>query len=246
MIQIEHFTKNDIPYAILERFGLTRTMIDDMPQAVMTKLLSSKKTPVMPIICEGPDGQKTLWPASLSLKRKDDGSVDVFFAPVFKSNDLEGFSQEVQDVLRQGGVTRSPFKDKSECYVQMNNDINQVMAVDANIVSHNIQCFADNYGLDRQQLDILLDGNVLEVNTGGRTISIGIDLNESLTIRICNGNAIQWIEEADANRLPRFSFGTHGCWTADDNNQLSYIPQEEYTEEMKNLHANLNGGMKMT
>ena len=35
MANYERFTPQEIPYEILERFGLTREMIDDLPQNVM-------------------------------------------------------------------------------------------------------------------------------------------------------------------------------------------------------------------
>ena len=43
MAKIEHFTAEEIPYEILAKFGLTHEMIDDLPQNVMLRLLSSRK-----------------------------------------------------------------------------------------------------------------------------------------------------------------------------------------------------------
>ena len=52
MANYERFTPQEIPYEILERFGLTREMIDDLPQNVMQRLLSARTTPVLPIFTE--------------------------------------------------------------------------------------------------------------------------------------------------------------------------------------------------
>lgn len=232
MAYIETFSRHEIPYKTLEKYGLTKTMIDDLPKSVMQKLLTSRKTPVMPVISQKIDGTRENWPAQISLKRTPNGIVDVYFAPVFESNDLGQYPAKVQDSLRAGMVVLSPFQDKGECYVQFNNTINQVMAVDAQIVRHNIDVFAANYGLDEQSRELIREGRVVEQKDGENIISIGLDLNEPLIVRIAGGNALQWEEEAKADYLPRYNFGVNGCWEADDNNVLKYVPKEEYTEEM--------------
>ena len=52
MANYEKFTEQEIPFGILERFGLTQEMVEDLPQSIMQKLLSSRWTPVLPIITE--------------------------------------------------------------------------------------------------------------------------------------------------------------------------------------------------
>ena len=49
MNQSQKFTEDDIPYNILNRFGFTREMIEDMPDAIITKLKNGQTTPVLPI-----------------------------------------------------------------------------------------------------------------------------------------------------------------------------------------------------
>ena len=81
MAKIEHFTAEEIPYEILAKFGLTHEMIDDLPQNVMLRLLSSRTTPVLPIITENAAGQLIQSFARISLVRLADDTIDVCFAP---------------------------------------------------------------------------------------------------------------------------------------------------------------------
>ena len=64
------------------------------------------------------------------------------------------------------------------------------------------------------------------------TFSIGIDLNDDMGIRISKGSMMAWREESEVERLPHYNFGLYGCWMADDLGNLSYIPEDDYTDEM--------------
>ena len=80
MANYEKFTEQEIPFGILERFGLTQEMVEDLPQSIMQKLLSSRWTPVLPIITEDDNEEKHKAYARITLVRKTDGTVDVCFA----------------------------------------------------------------------------------------------------------------------------------------------------------------------
>ena len=60
MANKEHFKQEEIPYGILAKFGLTQEMIEDLPQNVIHRLLSSRTTPVLPIVTENIDGETIL------------------------------------------------------------------------------------------------------------------------------------------------------------------------------------------
>lgn len=79
MNQSQKFTEDDIPYNILNRFGFTREMIEDMPDAIITKLKNGHTTPVLPIQVTADNGDKILSAAKLSLYRNDNGEVRIMF-----------------------------------------------------------------------------------------------------------------------------------------------------------------------
>lgn len=41
------FEENEMPFDILERFGLTQTMIEDLPTDVLQNIYNGKKSPVL-------------------------------------------------------------------------------------------------------------------------------------------------------------------------------------------------------
>ena len=50
------FEENEMPYDILERFGLTQTMIEDLPTDVLQNIYNGKKSPVLPVHITADDG----------------------------------------------------------------------------------------------------------------------------------------------------------------------------------------------
>ena len=49
--------------------------------------------------------------------------------------------------------------------------------------------------------------------------------------------------QKEAESLPQYNFGLFGCWVNDGNNNLSYVDEEDYTDEMveqQNLMASRN------
>ena len=111
-------------------------MIEDLPQNVIHRLLSSRTTPVLPIVTENIDGETILSYARISLIRLDDGSVDVYFIPKWVDEDLEEFSIDQQEQLKAGRVVKADLGKEGRCFVQFDEVINQVMAVPVEIINH--------------------------------------------------------------------------------------------------------------
>ena len=73
------FEENEMPYDILERFGLTQTMIEDLPTDVLQNIYSGRKSPVLPIHITSDDGEEVKARTRFSLVRTEEGGVDVLF-----------------------------------------------------------------------------------------------------------------------------------------------------------------------
>lgn len=232
MTKFERFTSKEIPYGKLKRFGLSQEMIDDLPQNVMERFLSSRKTPLLPVMTENTEGKKVQSLARISLVRLDDGDVDVCFAPQWQDEDLTEFTKEQQEQLKLGNTTTAEVKNLGKCFVQFDDTINQVMAVPVAIINQNISIFARLCGVSDDEKIILEDGGIIEMDINGRMISAGIDLNEPSGLRFANGDIMAWREDANTERLPKYNFGAFGCWIADDDNILSYVNEDDFTEEL--------------
>lgn len=44
---MKKFTENEIPYEDFSKMGFSQEMIDDLPENIMTRLLSGEKTPLL-------------------------------------------------------------------------------------------------------------------------------------------------------------------------------------------------------
>lgn len=232
MINFESFSHEEIPYGILKKFGLTQEMIDDLPGNVMHRFLTSRPTPVLPIITENVEGQKVKSFARISLVRLADGTVDACFAPQWEDEDLSKFTPEQQEIMKNGGVATAMVEGKGKCFVQFDDTINQVLAVPVTVINQNISILKRTLALDETDKETLEQGGVIQILINDKTISAGIDLNEMSGLRISDGDIITWQEDAKADKLPRFNFGIYGCWMADDDNTLSYVTEDDFGPEL--------------
>lgn len=238
MANYEKFTEQEIPYGILEKFGLAQEMIDDLPLSVRQRLLSSRWTPVLPIVTEDEYGERHKAYARISLVRKTDGTVDVVFAPYCGFDNMGNYSEEDQEKLRQGSVIIADVDDKNgvrtKCYVQYDKTTNQNMYVPVLLIQQNISILADRMGLDYTDRETLQDCEILEIPDKEETASIGVDLFDRSGLRVADGDRNQWLNEAYLSEiLPKYNFGINGCWVTDENGSLSYVSDNNFTEEME-------------
>lgn len=133
MNQSQKFTEDDIPYNILNRFGFTREMIEDMSDAIIKKLKNGHTTPVLPIQVIADNGDKILSAAKLSLYRNDNGEVRIMFYPKLERAELSRFSPQQKKALNDGEPIVSdmtmPDGKKAPAFYQIDHDTNQLMSV---------------------------------------------------------------------------------------------------------------------
>ena len=229
----EHFTRQEIPYEILQKFGLTQEMIDDLPQNVTERFLSGRTTPVLPILTTNAEGERVQAYTRISMVRLMDGTVDVCFVPQWEDEDLKGFTPEQQEQLLMGNVIRVIMPGKGLCFIQFDETINQVMAVPADVINQNLSILTRTFNLSDEDKEKLGNGNIVEMELNNQIMCARIDLDEMTGIRVVNGNMMSWQEDVKADHLPKYNFGLYGCWIADEENTLTYVSEDDYTEEME-------------
>lgn len=233
MVEFERFTEGEIPYEKLAQFGLTREMVDDLPSVIQQRMLSSRETPVLPIITVNQDGEKIKSEARISLVRMPDGSVDVALSPKWESYDLSAFTDNQQRQLLGGKVIIADMEDKGECYVQFDETIQQVMSVPVAVIKQNISLIERNFSINGRQSEDISKGKIIQMaDERGNITSLGIDLQAITGLRAADGDALNWQREAKADQLPEYSFGMYGCWKSDVNGNLSYIAEKDFTPEI--------------
>ncbi len=246
----------EIPYSVLETFGLTRNMIDDLPMDVLSQIMLGQRSPVLPVEVEGENGEKVRSRARFSLVYAQDGRVDVVFHPVFQpigekicmvTRDLttgkeklkimdtcKVYSDVVVEGLKAGRVVMDYMTAddgrKVKAFLQLDPETNEVLAVPTVVIGRNLQTLVGEFDLTVAETNCIQNGEVLTIAQEDEQISVGLDLNSPTGLRFEKGNEKRW-KEGGMRLWNKYSVGVFGCWMMDDG-ELSYIREEEYTEEI--------------
>ena len=229
------FTEEEIPYHILNRFGLTREMIEDLPERLGQRLRYGRTTPVLPIKVIADNGDTILAAARLSLHRNSDGDVRVMFYPRLEKIDLSRFPEAQRKTISGGETVISeislPDGKRAPAFYQIDPETNQVMAVPVAVVDNNIRVIADELRLTPAEVNCLRNGKLLTTQYQDKMWTIGVSLREQPGIRVVCGDEDTWRED-DRRDYGKFNFGLNGCWISNDEGGLDYVPEDEYTEEL--------------
>ncbi len=234
MSKAKQFSEEEIPYETLKEFGLTREMIEDLPMTVLDDIMVGNVTPVLPIKMKSDDEHSVLAKSRFSLTRLTDG-VGVVFYPVLGNAPIEQFNEQQQTLLKEGKAILTEIDKDGEkvmSFVQLDLATNQVMSVPSPVIGRNLQVVSDEVSLGSAELNVIQHGEPLTIFVDDAEVTVGIDLLNSKTgIRIEDGDSQKW-KEAAKREWDKFTFGVYGCWIADDNGDMSYVPEDDYNEEL--------------
>lgn len=111
---MKKFTENEIPYEDFERMGFSQEMIDDLPEAIMNRLLSGEKTPLL--VSSKNDSKDNPMKATIWMSREENGVVTGFYRPYDNVRDYSDFSKSQQKTLLSGGVVLTELKGQPSSY----------------------------------------------------------------------------------------------------------------------------------
>ena len=233
----EQFEFNELPYPTLARFGLTQEMIEDLPLRILKEIGKGGYSPVLPMRVTNENGEVIESRSRFAFIRMDSGEVDVVFYPTLKSSPLECYNEEQQKQLLDGKaiVADVEMSDgrSSKAFVQIDAETKQVMYVPTPIIARNLKVLAEVMRLGTVEVNGMQHGEPLTVVVGGEPATVGIDLHAKTGIRICSGDAQQWRNQPK-REWDKYTFGCYGCWVMDDDGNLDYVSEEDYTEELWN------------
>ena len=240
------FKEEEIPYRTLEQFGLTQEMVEDLPTPILDDIKAGRHSPVLPIRIKEDDGTIITSRTRFKLYRKDDSSPDVLFYPQLLRCNLDCYNEEEQKALLAGMaiVSHSPEDEQSKCFVQIDRDTNQVLYIPTPVIGRNLRSLMDAFHISPAGIQVIQSGTPMSFLDGNDLITAGIDLNERTGIRMIEGDTEKWKRQLN-DGLDRFNFGIFGCWVKDDTGNLSYIHENDYTEEIwaeqqKAVERNMN------
>lgn len=231
------FEESKVPYQTLAKYGLTHEMIEDLPMHALEDISNGRPSPVLPVSMEVNEGYSIKSRTRFALVRMADGNVDVMFYPVLKYAPLDNFTKEQQKLLKQGKAVVAdvdmPDGAHIKAFVQIDRETNQVMAVPTPVIGRNLQVLSDELSLGGAELKTIQNGETLTFVIDEEPVTMGIDLKSDTGIRYANGDGEQWRKESK-REWDKYTFGIYGCWVMDDDGNLDYVPEEEYTEELWN------------
>ncbi len=238
----QEIKSEEIPYGILARFGLTSNMIDDLPKSVLDDIQEGKASPVLPISVKDDNGERIRSHTRLTLIRQEDGNVDVLFYPCLEKAPLEEFGLEQQKSILSGGnavlVDMKPDGgERGKYFVQIDSETNQVMYSPAQVIERNLQFLSKELHLNNTEVRMMQNGEPVTLLLDDESVTMGIDLNDDKGIRIEEGDAQLWRQRAKRD-WDKYTFGIYGCWVMDEQGNLDYVPEEQYTEEIWNEQKN--------
>ena len=226
----------EVPYETLAKFGLTREMIEDLPMYVLEDIGQGRRSPVLPIQVEDENENIIKSRTRFAFVRMEDGSVDVMFYPVLSQAPLEQYDQEQQKQLLAGKAILADMMidgKQSKAFVQLDAETNQVIYAPTPIIGRNLQVLAGEMHLSSAEVKVIQNGEPLTFVMGEEPITVGIDLNDSTGIRLCQGDDQKWKEQTK-REWDKYTFGCYGCWVMDDGGNLDYVSEDDYTEELWN------------
>lgn len=231
------FKMEELPYHVLLRFGLTQEMIEDLPMRILKDICNGRHSPVLPVRVSDENGQISESRTRFAVIRKEDSLADVVFYPVLKSSPLENYTTEQQKELLEGkAIVADALQSDGrhgKAFVQIDPETKQVMSVPTPILARNLQVLAEELRLGSVEIKSMQHGDPLTLVIDDDAVTVGIDLTSPTGIRFCAGEGQKW-KERDKRDWDKYTFGCYGCWIMDDDGNLDYVPEDEYTEELWN------------
>ena len=204
---------------------------------VLEDICQGKHSPVLPVRVTGENGETFESRTRIAFIRRDDGQADVVFYPVLKSSPLEKYSEAQQKQLLDGKAIIADVETAdgrhSKAFVQIDEETKQVMYIPTPIIGRNLQVLADIMHLGTMEVNSMQNGEPLTLVVDDEPVTVGIDLHDKTGIRFCSGDSQKW-KEQPKREWDKYTFGVYGCWVMDDDGNLNYVSEDDYTEEMWN------------
>ncbi len=230
------FEESEVPYQTLAKFGLTHEMIEDLPMHALDDISNGRPSPVLPVSMEGKRGLQHQEQNTICLGENGRRQRGCDVLSCFEVCPIGQFHQGAARTVEagQGSCGKCEYSrwcNPIKAFVQIDGETNQVMAVPTPVIGRNLQVLSDELSLGGTELKSIQNGEALTFAVEDEPVTVGIDLKSDTGIRFANGDGEQWRKEGK-REWDKYTFGIYGCWVMDDDGNLDYIPEEEYTEEL--------------
>lgn len=234
------FLTDRFPYDVLSDFGLTREMIEDLPEYVLDTIISGGRSPLLPIVMQTKYGSVSGRAKFRLVPRGNNEPLGVILYPKLKEAPLDSFTEEEKERLLDGKVIIADIKaynlddegtHTEKCFVQLDKDTNHIFCINTPVIARNIMNIDTFVDITAAQMELLKKGEIITVDAEPEPMSIGIDLFSDAGIFAYPGEAEQW-KRMVGKAMPKYSFGTEGCWI-NENGELRYVKEEDFDATIK-------------
>lgn len=245
------FDQDTFPYHTLAEFGLTREMIEDLPEYVLDTISKGGRSPLLPMVIPAKFGNVSCFAKfRLTNNLMKDGTAELVFYPKLSEAPLDSFNEEEKSALLEGKAIRTkidlpdisdPSKThKTRCYVQIDPDTKHVFYTPSSVIARNIQGMDSSLSLPLDDFKALTKGELVTIRIP-EFLTIGINLFTDTGVFACHGDAETW-KSVVGKSMPAYSFGIEGCWVNHDG-KLQYVKEEDFDEDIEQARKLSSRGM---
>ena len=239
------FAPAEIPYDELRPLGLEQAMIDDLPADAYNAMLKGLPTPLLSFKSEKSSGRVKDWSGRFYLVR--DGQTGGVHAVVMPKVSAVRFGELSKTLLDEGqrsevlaGETVRASSPDGDVLFQLDALTNQIVTADAEAVDFNIKALFDGDGIVARSasdgdLERISEGQTCTFSDGKGTMTVGIALLSPAGLLAVPGPLSQWEGRRELGEKERFTFGNFGCWVRNADDSISYVFENNYTEEMDKI-----------
>lgn len=194
------FLEEEIPYKKLEKIGIDRKSILQMPKELIEPLLGGRQTPLIQAAFKTTEGKIMQIPLKLQLVRDKEGNASIMVFPARKevNNDIKLSPYELER-LQKGEILKKEVNNdgtRRVKFIQLDRETNNLLL--RNISSVRLQDKLKDIEkikdieLGAQQKQAIVEGKAVELNVGNQKVTVGVDLKEPQGFKIVKGDMREW------------------------------------------------------
>lgn len=196
----------NIPYEQMAQLGISREMIEVLPENVKNTLLKGGITPLMEIKIKADNNAIVTFMAKLQLLREQNNSDKlILMAYPIKNNiseeTIKKYDLSVFDTanLCEGNVLHKTIEGvygRTNTFLQLDPETKSVLArltADVELEKRimDIERIKD-FQLGSQQKQAIREGKPVELTVGDEKVSVGVDLKEPDGFKVMTGDLKEW------------------------------------------------------
>ena len=201
MISKSAFLEEEIPYQKLEKLGISRKSLLNMPKEMIEPLVNGSVTPLVMARYEATNNKVLEIPMKLQLVRGDDGRVNLMTYQVRKEIDRESVrlsDHELQKIKAGEAIRKEVREDgiRKQKYVQLDPETKSLILKDSHTVkiSEKLREMEkiNDIELGTNQKQAAMEGKPIELAVGDQKVTVGVDLKEPQGFKVVGGDMKEW------------------------------------------------------